>query len=109
MALAYKVLGQASPAAATYTDLFTSPSATETVVSTIVVANRQVGASTFRIAVRPAGETLSDKHFIAYNVGIEASDSTTLTLGITLAPTDVVTVWSLTNMLSFSAFGTQIS
>ena len=40
MARVGKVLGQAAPAAATDTDIYTVPEATEAVVSSIVVANR---------------------------------------------------------------------
>lgn len=56
MATTYKVLGQSNPAATTATTLYTVPSATSAVCSTIVIA--ALGASTtFRIAVRPAATT----------------------------------------------------
>jgi hypothetical protein len=64
--------------------------------------------ATFRIAVRPAGATLANQHYIAYNVTVGASDSTTLTLGITLATTDVVTVYASTATIAFSLFGSEI-
>jgi hypothetical protein len=85
------------------------PSATSTVVSTLVVANRAATAATYRIAIRPAGATLANEHYIAYDVTVGASDSTTLTLGITLATTDVVTVYASTANLSFNAFGSEIT
>jgi hypothetical protein len=59
--------------------------------------------------VRPAGATLANQHYIAYDVTVGASDSTTLTLGITLATTDVVTVYASTANLSFNVFGSEIS
>jgi len=74
MATTYKVLGQSNPAAATDTTLYTVPSATETVVSTITVAN--LGTSgLFRIAVRPAGATIANQHYIAYDVPLNANDT----------------------------------
>jgi hypothetical protein len=79
------------------------------VVSTIVVANRAASPATYRIAVRPAAATLANEHYVAYDVTVGASDSTTLTLGITLAATDVVTVYASTANLSFNVFGSEIS
>ena len=109
MATTYKVLGQVNPAATTATTLYTVPSATNTVVSTIVVCNQAASAATFRIAVRPAGATLAAIHYVAYDVTVGASDSTALTLGLTLAATDVITVYGSTATLSFTAFGSEIA
>lgn len=109
MATAYKVLGQVAPSATTATTLYTCPSATEAVISTIVVANRSTTNATYRIAVRPNGATLSNEHYIAYDVTVAASDSTTITLGITLDASDVVTVYASNANLSFNAFGSEIT
>jgi hypothetical protein len=109
MPTAYKVLGQVAPSATTDTTLETVPSATQAVVSTISVCNRAATAATYRIAVRPAGATLANLHYIAYDAPIAANNSTFITVGITLAATDVVTVYASTANLSFSAFGSEIS
>jgi glucose-6-phosphate dehydrogenase assembly protein OpcA len=109
MPTVYKVLGQSAPAATTDTTLYTVPSATEAVISTIVVANRAGSAATYRIAIRPNGATLANQHYIAYDVIVGASDSTTLTLGLTLDATDVLAVYGSTANLSFSAFGSEIT
>lgn len=109
MPTAYKVLGQSAPSATTNTTLYTVPSSTEAVISTIVVCNRSTSNRTFRIAVRPNGATLANEHYLAYDVTVGASDSTTLTLGITLDAADVVTVYASTTDLSFSAFGSEIT
>jgi hypothetical protein len=109
MANAYKVLGQNDLAATTLTDVYTVPSATETVISTIIIANRTASAETFRIAIRPNGATVTDAHYIAYGVPIASNDSTTLTLGITLDATDVLSVWASAVDLSVNVFGTEIS
>lgn len=106
----YKVLGQSVPSDTNATTLYTVPSATSTVVSTIVVANISATNYTYRIAIRPAGATLANQHYIAYDVTVAANDSVTLTLGITLAATDVITVRSSNaNNLVFSAYGCEIS
>lgn len=109
MPTAYKVLGQSAPSATTATTLYTVPSATSAVVSSIVIANRDASAATYRIAIRPGGASLANQHYIAYDVTVGASDSTVLTLGVTLATTDVITVYASTANLSFSAYGSEIS
>lgn len=109
MATAYKVLGQSNPSATTVTTLYTVPSATQAVVSTIVICNQTATAATYRIAVRPAGASLAAVHYVAYDITVGASDSTALTLGITLATTDVITVYASTATLSFTAFGSEIA
>jgi glucose-6-phosphate dehydrogenase assembly protein OpcA len=105
--MAKKVLGQSNPAATTATTLYTVPSAKSAVISTLVIANLTSTAATYRIAVRPAGATLANSHYVAYDITVGASDSTALTLGITLATTDVVTVYASTANLTFTAFGDE--
>jgi glucose-6-phosphate dehydrogenase assembly protein OpcA len=109
MATVYKVLAQLNPAATTATTLYTVPASTSTVVSTITIANQTATAATFRIAVRPAAATLAALHYIAYDITVGASDTTALTLGLTLATTDVITVYASTATLSFNAYGSEIS
>ena len=109
MALTYKVLAQSSPSATTNTDIYTVGAGKQAVVSTITVANRSATARTYRIAIRPAGTTLANQHYIAYDVTLNANDTTALTLGVTLAATDVVTVYASTTDLSFGIFGSEIS
>ena len=109
MPTAYKVLGQVAPSATTNTTLETVPSATQAVVSTIAVCNRAASAATYRIAVRPAGATIANEHYIAYDAPLAANDSTFITIGITLGATDVITVYASSANLSFSAFGSEIS
>jgi glucose-6-phosphate dehydrogenase assembly protein OpcA len=109
MAVSYKVLGQSAPGATTDTTLYTVPTSTEAVISTIVVANRAGSAATYRIAVRPNGATLANEHYIAFDITVGAADSTTLTLGLTLDAADVITVRASTADLSFNVFGSEIT
>jgi glucose-6-phosphate dehydrogenase assembly protein OpcA len=109
MATNYKVLGQSAPAATTATALYTVPSATEAIISTIVVANRAAAAKSYRIAIRPNGDTLANQHYLAYDVAIAANDSTALTLGITVDAADVVEVYASAADLSFTAFGSELT
>jgi hypothetical protein len=110
MATNYGVIAQFSPTVASLETFYTVPAGTEVILSTIVIANRAVGGRSFTIAIRPDGETLANKHYIAFNVPIAANDSTTLTLGVTLNASDVISVSSsVANDLSFNAFGALIT
>ena len=109
MATTYKVLGQSNPAATTLTSLYTVPSATQAVVSSIVIANLAASSATFRIAVRPAGASIANSQYIAYDITVGASDSTVLTLGLTLGATDVLSVYASTTTVTFSAYGSEIA
>jgi len=110
MATTYKVLGQLASAATTAETVYTVPSATSTVVSTIVLANISASAITYRLAVRPAGATLANQHYLAYGVTLAANDTTTLTLGLTLATTDVITVYaSAGSALVTQVYGAEIT
>jgi glucose-6-phosphate dehydrogenase assembly protein OpcA len=105
--MAKKVLGQVNPSATTATTLYTVPSDKSAVISTLTICNQAASTATFRVAVRPAGATLAAVHYVAYDVTVGASDTTALTLGITLATTDVVTVYASTTTLSFHAYGDE--
>jgi len=109
MATSYKVLGQVAPSATTDTTVYTVPSATEAVVSTIIIANRAASPGTFRLSVRPNGAAIADQHYLAYDVPIAAKDSTTLTLGLTLEATDVITFYASSANMSINVFGSEIS
>jgi len=108
MPTVYKVLGQSNPAANTATTLYTVPSGNSVVVSTLTVCNQLGTAANFRVAIRPAGETLSSKHYLNFDTQVPGFDQLALTIGITLATTDVVTVYANTANVSFNLFGTEM-
>jgi hypothetical protein len=110
MATTYKVLGQSAPAATTPADLYTVPSATEAIISTINVVNTHATtADAIRIAVRPNGASLATQHYIVYGVSLAAGSTFTYTGGITVDATDVITVYSTNGTSSFSAFGSEVA
>ena len=109
MASTYKVLAQSAPSATTNTDVYTVGSGKSTVISTITIANRAATSATYRIAIRPGGATLANQHYIAYDATVPANDTISLTLGVTLAATDVVTVYASTANLSVNLFGAEIA
>jgi len=123
MAAVYKVLGMTGAAGATGNgaqqlsaantnyNLYTSPGSgnLSTVVSTITICNQASTAATFNIAIRPAGATLDTRHYIAYGTPIAGNDTIALTLGVTIATTDIITINASATTLSFAAFGSEIS
>lgn len=108
MAQAYKVLGQSNPSATTLTTLYTVPSSTQAVCSTISICNLGV-STTYRVAVRPAGAAIANQHYLVYDAAINAGDSILLTIGVSLATTDVVSVYAGTANVAFSLFGCEIT
>lgn len=108
MATNYKVLGQSAPSAASNTDLYTCSSANGAVASTLAVCNRGA-TTTVRVAVRPGGASISNQHYICFDVPVSSADTLFLTIGVALANTDVVTVYANTANTSFSLFGSELS
>jgi len=107
MANALKVLGQSAPGAAALTTIYTVPAATTAVASSIVVCNRSATATTFRVAVRPAGAAISNEMYQYFDVSIPGNDTFIATIGITLATTDIVSVYATLATVSFSLFGQE--
>jgi hypothetical protein len=108
MATTFKVLGQSLPVANTFTTLYTVPAGNSAIISTLNICNTSFSNVTFRAAVRPAGATLTTAHYIAHDVALAAADSIALTIGMTLAATDVITVQSFQGNVAFNLFGSEI-
>lgn len=110
MATVYKVLGQSAPSSTANANLYTVPSATSAIVSTLVIANTTATAATARVFARIAGATAAASNAIIYDASVPANSTATFTLGMTLATTDIITVQTGTsNALTFTAFGSEIS
>jgi hypothetical protein len=109
MPTTYRVLGQAAPAAETDTTVYTVLTGRQTIVSSIVVANRGSDGTTFRVAVRPNGSALSNEHYIAYDVAIARNDTKVLSFGVTLNDDDLIAVYAGNANLSFNIYGTEIT
>jgi len=108
MANTYKVLAQRAPTASTLFDIYAVPTSNSAVISTMNICNTSfTTASSFRIAIRPANTALVTASYIAYDVPIAVGDSIALTMGVTLAATDVVSVFSAGNV-TFNLFGSEI-
>ena len=109
MAEVYKILGQSAPAATTATDVYTVPSVTEAIVSTVTVCERGGAAATFRVAFLVGGGTVATTDYVCYDHAIAANETIVLTLGVGMATTDQVEVYASTADLTFNVFGMEIT
>ena len=109
MPTTYKVLGQQEPAITTETTLYTVPSATQAVCSTLSVCNRTASAATFRVRIKINNAADADAQFIMFDAPIAAKDTLLFTFGTTLGAGDVVRVYSSNADTAFQLFGSEIS
>jgi len=106
----YKVIGQSAPASTANADLYTVPASSSAIISTLHIANTTATDATARVFVRIAGAAAAASNAIIYDVSVGGNGFVSLTLGITLATTDIITVRTATaNALTFTAFGTVIA
>ena len=109
MPTTYKVLGQINPAANTLSNVYTVPSATQAVISTITICNQTALNSSYSIAVAPNAEEDNTKHYIIRGGVVPAADSIAITLGLTIDAGDQVRANTNNNSVSFSIFGSEIT
>lgn len=106
----YKILGQSAPSSTANADLITVGASKSQIVSTLNIANSTATDATCRVFARIAGATAATTNAVLYDVTVPGNGFLSLTLGITLAATDVLTVRTGTaNSLTFTAFGTELA
>jgi hypothetical protein len=104
-----KTLGQAAPSAAAETDLYTVPSSTQALVSSIIVANRSATPTTFRLSISVNGGATATKDYLAFDTPVGANDIVGLTIGATLDAADVIRCYNTLATVSFNLFGEEIT
>lgn len=109
MADTFKVLAQVNPSAGTLTDAYTVPGAKSATVSSIVVCNEGASTDKFRIAIAVAAAADTPKQYLYYDQEIPGNKSFAITLGLTLATTDVIRVYAGGSSLAFNIFGVEVS
>lgn len=112
----YKILGQSNPAATTETRAYYVPSSTSAVVSSIAICNMSSSAATYRIAVKSSGGSANtaataapSADWFVYGATVAGSDTTVLTVGLTLQADAQIRVYASTANLSFSIYGSEIT
>jgi hypothetical protein len=111
MGTSYKVLGQTQGTAAltTYSTLYTVPSATGTIISTISVCNTSATDYKFRIALATS-TTPAAANWIAYDSTAAGNDTAFITVSLCMDTTYKYLIVSSENTaISFTACGSEVS
>lgn len=109
MGEALKVLGQQAPAATTLTALYTVPASTSATCSTLSICNQNAAKIKARVSVAVAGAADIAKQYLVHDLELLGHESAMLTLGVTLAATDVVRCYADTTNVSFNLFGVEVT
>ena len=112
MANALKILGQLNPTANTQGNVYVVPASTAAIVNNITVANQSASNVSYSIIVMPSGSfsaTAANTYFIVRGGIVPASDTATLSLGVTLPAGAILAANSNSGSISISAFGVEIS
>lgn len=110
MATAYKYSQvQGTSSTGTYATLYTTPSATQAVISSIVICNQSSSAVTIRIGLDATEGTPGSSEWLVYDASVAGNDTIALTLGVTMDASKYLRVSSSADTCSFSAFLSEIS
>ena len=112
MANALKILGQLNPTANTQGNVYVVPAATSAVINNIIVANQSASNVSYSIIVMPSGSysaTAANTYFVVRGGSVPASDTATLSLGLTIPTGTILAANSNSGSVSISAFGVEIS
>lgn len=103
----FKILGQAAPAAATLTTLYTVPAGVQTACSCLLISNHNSGKIRFRISVAIGGAADTPAQYLFFDNLLSGTSTTTVEIGIPLSAGDVVRVQTDTTATSFNLFGIE--
>lgn len=109
MPTAYKVLGQVEYDGTGEDTLYTVPSSTEAVCSTLAVCNKGSSNQTFDVRIKINNAADDDKQYLIFEAPVLAKDTLFITIGVTLGAGDVMTVKSSTTDATFQLFGSELS
>ena len=88
--------------------IYTVPTEKQTTVTSIFVANHDDTDSTYDLAVIPAGEELSLKHHIRWDMAVAAKDFENISTKITMSAGDKIVIFpSTVDTVSITAFGVE--
>jgi len=83
--------------------------ATQAIISTLTIANRNANYDVFRVSAAISGAMDTSSQYIYYDVSIDGNDTFAATLGITLNSGDVIRMYSLNGSSSINLFGVEIT
>ena len=110
MATAYKYAQvQGTASTGTYSTLYTTPAATQAVISSLVITNQASSDVTVRIGLDTTAGTPGASEWLVYDAVVAGNDTVALTLGVTLDAEKYIRVSSSADTCNFSAFLSEIS
>ena len=109
MPTTYKILGQAAPTANVLSAVYTCPSLTQAVISTITVCNQNPSNISYSIAVANNGAADSNAQYLIRGGVVPAADSGALTLGLTIDASDIIRANVSNSNVSINIFGSEIT
>ena len=110
MPTTYKRSGvQGTNSVSTYATLYTVPTSTVAVISTIAICNTSASASTYRIGFDDTAGTPGASEWLVYGASVDANDTVFLSLGVSLQASQVIRVSSSADTVTFQAFVSEIS
>ena len=110
MATAYKYAQvQGTASTGTYSTLYTTPAATQAVISSLVITNQASSDVTVRIGLDATEGTPGNSEWLVYDAVIAGNDTVALTLGVTMDAQKYLRISSSADTCNFSAFLSEIS
>jgi len=100
---------QGTAGTGTYATLYTTPAATQAVISSIVVCNQSSSQITFNIGLVASAGTPSASQFLVSGGALAGNDTIALTLGIAMDPSKFIRISSSASACSFTAFVSEIT
>ena len=100
---------QGTASTGTYATLYTTPAATQAVISSLVITNQASSDVTVRIGLDTTAGTPGSSEWLVYDAVVAGNDTVALPLGVTLDATKYIRVSSSANTCNFSAFLSEIS
>ena len=100
---------QGSASVGTFSTLYNTASATQAVVSSLVVCNQASSDVTVRIGLAGSASTPGASQFLVYDAVVAGNDTVALTLGVTLPASRFIRVASSASTCNFSAFVSEIT
>jgi hypothetical protein len=110
MPTAYKRAGiQGTAALGTYATLYTTPAATEAVISTIAVCNTASTTLTYRIGFSTTAGTPGATEWLVYDSVVAGNDTIFLTIGVAIPENTFIRVSSSATTSAFQIFLSEIT
>jgi len=100
---------QGTASTGTYATLYTTPAATQAVISSLVITNQSSSSITVRIGLDTTEGEPSASEWLVYDAAIAGNDTVALTLGVTMDASKFIRVSSSADTCNFTAFLSEIS